>query len=75
MHSDPKQEPYQLMLAPMSAFCHLLNDANFDALDALRAFSEERGHTVLELAFASLKAGMSQPQTTLLRGLRSRRGC
>ena len=34
----------------------LLNDANFDALDALKAFAEERGHTVLELAFAWLLA-------------------
>lgn len=34
----------------------LLNDANFDTLDALRAFAEERGHTVLELAFAWLLA-------------------
>ena len=34
----------------------LLKDANFDALDSLKAFAEERGHTVLDLAFAWLLA-------------------
>ena len=34
----------------------LLTDANFDVLDKLEHFAEDRGHTVLELAFAWLLA-------------------
>ena len=34
----------------------MFTDANFDLLDALERFTEERGHTVLELAFAWLLA-------------------
>lgn len=33
-----------------------LTDANFDRVDALTAFAEERGHTILELAIAWLAA-------------------
>jgi aryl-alcohol dehydrogenase-like predicted oxidoreductase len=34
----------------------VVNDANFDRVEALTAFAEERGHTVLELAVAWLAA-------------------
>jgi aryl-alcohol dehydrogenase-like predicted oxidoreductase len=34
----------------------VLTDTNFDRLDRLGAFAEERGHTLLELAFAWLLA-------------------
>ena len=34
----------------------MLTDANFDLLEALERFAEERSHTLLELAFAWLLA-------------------
>ena len=34
----------------------MFTDANFDILEGLEAFAKERGHTVLDLAFAWLLA-------------------
>jgi aryl-alcohol dehydrogenase-like predicted oxidoreductase len=33
-----------------------MSDRNFDQVDRLRVFADERGHTILELAFAWLAA-------------------
>ena len=38
-----------------------MSDRNFDQVDALSAFAADRGHTILELAFAWLAA---QPAMT-----------
>jgi aryl-alcohol dehydrogenase-like predicted oxidoreductase len=40
----------------MSYFAGIATDENFDKVDALTAFAEERGHTILELAVAWLAA-------------------
>jgi aryl-alcohol dehydrogenase-like predicted oxidoreductase len=40
----------------MSFFAGVANDDNFDKVEALTAFAEERGHTILELAVAWLAA-------------------
>ncbi len=53
------------------AFKNLLSDANFDKVEALTAFAEERGKTLLDLAFgwllaqptvASVIAGATRPE-------------
>jgi aryl-alcohol dehydrogenase-like predicted oxidoreductase len=43
-------------LDTLSFFAGIANDANFDRVEALTAFAEERGHTILELAVAWLAA-------------------
>ena len=40
----------------MSFFAGIATDENFDRVDALTAFAEERGHQLLELAVAWLAA-------------------
>ena len=40
----------------MSFFAGIATDDNFDKVDALTSFAEERGHTILELAVAWLAA-------------------
>jgi aryl-alcohol dehydrogenase-like predicted oxidoreductase len=42
--------------ATMAYFASVANDDNFDRVDALTAFAEARGHSVLELAIAWLAA-------------------
>jgi len=44
----------------------LLSDATFDRIDALTRFAEERGHTLLELAFAWLLA--QRPVASVIAG-------
>ena len=48
----PPQGSRLARLAPRGA--ELLSDANFDRVDALRSFAEERGHSLLEVAVAGL---------------------
>ncbi len=43
-------------LAASSYFAGVANDANFDYLEALTAFADSHGHSILELAFAWLAA-------------------
>lgn len=53
------QEPPEgtrLAGAPEERRGAMLNDANFDKVEALEAWAGERGHTILELAFAWLAA-------------------
>jgi aryl-alcohol dehydrogenase-like predicted oxidoreductase len=48
--------PEGARLSTKSFFTSVLTDENFDRVEALTAFAEERGHTVLELAVAWLAA-------------------
>ncbi len=48
--------PEGARLSTKSYFTSVLTDENFDRVEALTAFAEERGHTVLDLAVAWLAA-------------------
>ena len=48
--------PAGARLSSQSYFSSVLTDENFDRVEALTAFAEQRGHTVLELAVAWLAA-------------------
>ena len=50
----------RLTVDPTKSDSKYINDANWDRVERLTAFCEERGHTLLELAFAWL---LSEPLT------------
>ena len=51
-----KEFPKGSRLDAMSFFASVASDENFDRVEALTAFAEERGHSILELAVAWLAA-------------------
>jgi aryl-alcohol dehydrogenase-like predicted oxidoreductase len=59
--SEPPPEGTRLSQLPEERAARVMSDRNFDGVDRLTAFAAERGHTILELAFAWLAA---QPAMT-----------
>jgi aryl-alcohol dehydrogenase-like predicted oxidoreductase len=57
----PAPEGTRLSQLPEERASRVMSDRNFDQVDELSAFAAERGHTILELAFAWLAA---QPAMT-----------
>jgi aryl-alcohol dehydrogenase-like predicted oxidoreductase len=49
-------EGTRLSMMPEERAARVLSDHNFERVEALTAFAEEQGHTILELAFAWLAA-------------------
>ena len=53
---EPAPEGTRLSQLPEERASRVMSDRNFDQVDRLRVFADERGHTILELAFAWLAA-------------------
>jgi aryl-alcohol dehydrogenase-like predicted oxidoreductase len=53
---EPPAAGTRLSMLPEERATRVLSDRNFDEVDRLTAFSEDRNHTILELAFAWLAA-------------------
>jgi len=58
---EPAPEGTRLSQLPEERASRVMSERNFDQVDRLRGFADERGHTILELAFAWLSA---QPAMT-----------
>jgi aryl-alcohol dehydrogenase-like predicted oxidoreductase len=52
----PAPEGTRLSQLPEERAARVMSDRNFDQVDELSAFAADRGHTILELAFAWLAA-------------------
>ncbi len=53
---EPAPEGTRLSQLPEERASRVMSERNFDLVERLRAFADERGHTILELAFAWLAA-------------------
>jgi aryl-alcohol dehydrogenase-like predicted oxidoreductase len=65
----PAPEGTRLSQLPEERAARVMSDRNFDQVDRLRAFADERGHSILELAFAWL--ALQPAMTSIIAGATS----